>query len=80
MSNFRNPKEYSTPGFLSFTISQSLLKLMSIESVMPSSCLILCCPFSSGSQSFPASGSFPVSHARVAMSVTESKLTLLAER
>ena len=30
---------------LSFTISQSLLKLMSIESVMPSSHLILCHPF-----------------------------------
>ena len=29
---------------LSFTISQSLLKLMSIESVMPSNQLILCCP------------------------------------
>ena len=29
---------------LSFTISWSLLKLMSIESVMPSSHLILCCP------------------------------------
>ena len=29
---------------LSFTISQSLLKFMSIESVMPSSHLILCCP------------------------------------
>ena len=29
---------------LSFTISQSLLKLMSIESVMPSNHLILCCP------------------------------------
>ena len=29
---------------LSFTISQSLLKLMSIESVMPSSHLILCRP------------------------------------
>ena len=29
---------------LSFTISQSLLKLMSIKSVMPSYCLILCCP------------------------------------
>ena len=29
---------------LSFTISQSLLKLMSIELVMPSNCLILCCP------------------------------------
>ena len=29
------------PGFLSFTISQSLLKLMSIELVMPSNHLIL---------------------------------------
>ena len=29
---------------LSFTISQSLLKLMSIESMMPSSHLLLCCP------------------------------------
>ena len=29
---------------LSFTISQSLLKLMSIESMMPSNLLILCCP------------------------------------
>ena len=31
----------STPGFLSITISQSLLKLMSIQSVMPSSHFIL---------------------------------------
>ena len=44
---------------LSFTISLSLLKLISIESVMPSNHLILCLPFSC-SQSFPASGSFPV--------------------
>ena len=29
---------------LSFTISQSLFKLMSIESVMPFNHLILCCP------------------------------------
>jgi len=29
---------------LSFTISQSLVKLMSIELVMPSNHLILCCP------------------------------------
>jgi len=29
---------------LTFTISRSLLKLMSIESVMPSNHLILCCP------------------------------------
>ena len=46
---------------LSFTISQSLLKLMSIESVMPSNHLILCCPLSSCLQSFPATGSFLMS-------------------
>ena len=46
---------------LSIINSQSLLKLMSIESVMPSSRLILCIPFSSCSQSFPSSGSFPMS-------------------
>ena len=39
-----DPMDCSTPGFLSFTISQSLLKLMSIESVMPSNHLILCHP------------------------------------
>ena len=33
---------------------------MSFESVMPSNHLILCCPFSSYPQSFPASGSFPM--------------------
>ena len=32
----------STPGPLSFSFSQSLLKLMSIESVMPSNYLIFC--------------------------------------
>ena len=32
------------PTSLSFTISWSLLKLMSIESVMPSNHLIFCCP------------------------------------
>ena len=46
---------------LSFTISQSLLKLMSIELVMPSDHLILCCPLILLPQSLPASGSFPVS-------------------
>ena len=34
----------STPGLLSITNSWSLLKLMSIESVMPSNHLILRCP------------------------------------
>ena len=42
---------------LSFTNSWSLLKLMSIESIMPSTHLILCCPLSSRLQSFPASRS-----------------------
>ena len=46
---------------LSITNSQSLLKLMSLESVMPSNHLILCHPFSSCLQSFPASGSFHMS-------------------
>ena len=39
-----NPMDHSTPASQSITNSQSLLKLMSIESVMPSHCLILCCP------------------------------------
>ena len=46
---------------LSITNSQSLLKLMSIEPVMPSNHLILCCPFLLLPSSFPASGSFLVS-------------------
>ena len=47
---------------LSFTISQSLLKLMSTELVMPSKHLVLCCPLFSWLQSFPALGSFLMSH------------------
>ena len=46
---------------LSLNISQSLLKLMSIESVMPSNISSSVVPFSSCLQSFPASGSFPTS-------------------
>ena len=40
-----NPMDSSMPGFLSFTISKSLLRLMSIESVMPSNPPILHCLF-----------------------------------
>ena len=40
-----DPMDCSMPGFPSITISQSLLKLMSIKSVMPFSHLILCRPF-----------------------------------
>ena len=46
---------------LSITNSRSLLKLLSIESVMPSSHLILCCPLLFLPQSLPSSGSFPIS-------------------
>ena len=45
---------------LSFTISQSLLKLLSIELMMPYSHLILCHPLLLLPPSFPASGSFPM--------------------
>ena len=47
------------PGSLSFTIYLSLLKLMSIESVMPPNLSVI--PFSSCLQSFPESGSFLMS-------------------
>ena len=46
---------------MSITNYQSLLKLMFIESVMPSNHFILCLPFSSHLQSFPTSGSFQMS-------------------
>ena len=39
-----NPMNRSMPGLPVHQNSQSLLKLMSIESVMPSNHLILCCP------------------------------------
>ena len=66
----------------SFTISQSLLKLMSIESVIPSSQLILCCPLSSCLQSFPISWSFLMSRfftsagQRIGASASASVLTM----
>ena len=41
---FATPWTAARQASLSFTISQSLLRLMSIESVMPSNHLILCCP------------------------------------
>ena len=47
---------------LSITNSQSLLKLMSIESVMPSNHFILCYRLLLSLQSLPASGFFPMSY------------------
>ena len=61
VSNSATPWTAARQASLSITNSQSSPKPMSIESVMPSNHLILCRPFSSCPQSFPASGSFPVS-------------------
>ena len=45
MSNsLRPPWTSACRAFLSFIVSRGLLKLMSIDSVMPSNHLILCCP------------------------------------
>ena len=44
---FATPWTTACQASLSFTISQSLLKLMSIEPMMPSNHLVLCHPFSS---------------------------------
>ena len=50
----------STHDSLSFTVSQSLFKLTSIESVTPSNHLILCRPLLLLPSVLPASGSFPM--------------------
>ena len=58
---FANPWTAACQASLSNTNSWSLLKLMSIESVMPSSHLILCHPLLLLLQCFPTSGYFPMS-------------------
>ena len=58
---FVTPWTAAHQASLSITNCQSLLKLMSIELVMPSNHLIPVVPFSSHLQSFPASGSFEMS-------------------
>ena len=58
---FATPCIAARQASLSITNSRSLLKPMPIESVMPSSRLILCRPLLLLPQSLPASGSFPMS-------------------
>ena len=63
---------------LSFTISWSLLKFMSIESMMPSNHLILCCPLLFLPSIFPSIRVFPISQLfasggqRIGVSTSES--------
>ena len=67
VQSFSHIRPFTTPwttayqASLSITNSQSLPKLMSTESVMPSNHLILCCPRLLHPQSFPVSGSFQMS-------------------
>ena len=58
---FATPWTAACQAPLSFTISWSLLRLKSIESVMLSNHLILCYPLLLCLQSLSASGSFPIS-------------------
>ena len=58
---FETPWTTARQASLSITNSRSLLKLMSIELVIPFNHLILCHTLFSCLQSFPASGSFPMS-------------------
>ena len=56
-----DPMNYSSPVSLSITNSGSLLKLMSIESAMPSNHLILCRPLLLLPSIFPSIRSFQMS-------------------
>jgi len=58
---FVSPWTAASQASLSFAISQSLLKLMSIELVVPSNHLILCHPLLFLPSIFPSIGSFPMS-------------------
>ena len=61
VQHFATPWTAASQASLSFTFSWNLLKFLSIESVMPSNHLIHCHPLLLLPQSFPASGSFPMS-------------------
>ena len=51
---FATPWTIAQQASLSFTISRSLLKLMSTESVVPSNHLVLCCPLLLLPSTFPS--------------------------
>ena len=66
---FVTPWTAARQASLSITNSWSLLKLMFIESVMPSSHLILCRPLLLLPSIFPASGSFQMSQLRIVIAM-----------
>ena len=61
MSDSLQPHGWQHVRFPLVHCLRSLLKFMSMESVTPFNHLVLVVPFSACLQSFPASGSFPVS-------------------
>ena len=76
-----DPTDCSMPGSLSITTSRSLLKLMSIELVMPSNLLILCHPLImpsifSSSRTNPVSQFFTSGGQRVGVSASGSVLPM----
>ena len=79
---FATPWTAACQASLSKTNSWSLLRLMSIESMMPSKHLILCHPFLLPPTIFPALGSFPLSPfftsggQNIEVSVSASVLTM----
>ena len=79
---FPTPWTVARQASLSITNSQSLLKLMSIESVMPSNHLILCHPLLLLPSIFPSISIFPVSQLftsggqSIAVSTSESVLPM----
>ena len=58
---FATPWTAACQASLSIANSQSLLRFMSTESVVPSNHFILCCPLLLLPSNFPASGSFQMS-------------------
>ena len=56
-----NPWTLARQASVCYTISRSLVRFMSIESIMLSNLLILCCPLLLLPSIFPVSGSFPMS-------------------
>ena len=71
---FVTPWTAACQASTSITNSRSLLKLMSIKSVIPSAISSSVFPFSSCLQSFPASGSSPMSRLHIRANVLEFQL------
>ena len=65
VQHFATPWTAARRAFQSFTISRSLIKLMSIESEMPSNHLILCLPLLLLPSIFPNIKSFRMSRLRI---------------